>query len=265
MIREKVLVDIDSRGVGTITLNYKEKHNVFDDGVILELTGALTGLAARPELRVLILASAGKTFCAGGDISWMKRMARYTYEENLKDAEILATMLKTLNFFPRPTIARVQGAAFGGAVGLVACCDIAVAAVEASFALSEVKIGIIPAAISPYVIGAIGPRAARRYFTTGEQFNAETAAALGLVSEVVQQERLDEKIRGFVETLLANSPAAVAAAKQLIFKVASRDISDELIQYTSEEIARIRVSEEGQEGLIAFLEKRTPAWRPGDV
>jgi methylglutaconyl-CoA hydratase len=261
MSENKVLVDMDTRGVGTITLNYPEKLNAFDDAVISDLTEALTGLAARPELRVLILASAGKTFCAGGDVSWMKRMARYTYEENLKDAEILATMLKTLNFFPRPTIARVQGAAFGGAVGLVACCDIAVAAVEASFALSEVKIGIIPAAISPYVIGAIGQRAARRYFTTGEQFSAETAAALGLVSEVVEEERLDEKISDFVEILSANSPAAVAAAKKLVFNVASREINGELIQYTSEEIATIRVSEEGQEGLNAFLEKRIPAWR----
>ena len=261
MSKKKVLVDIDNRGVGTITLNYPEKHNVFDDGVISELTSALTGLAARPELRVLILAAAGKTFCAGGDVSWMKRMARYTYEENLKDAEILATMLKTLNFFPRPTIARVQGAAFGGAVGLVSCCDMAVAAPEASFALSEVKIGIVPAAISPYVIGAIGQRAARRYFATGEQFSAATAAALGLISEVVSLERLDEKIGDFVKMLSANSPAAVATAKQLVFNVASRELNDELIQYTSEEIARIRVSEEGQEGLNAFLEKRIPAWR----
>lgn len=261
MSEKKVLVDVDNRGVGTITLNYPEKHNVFDDTVICELTETLTGLAARPELRVLILAAAGKTFCAGGDVSWMKRMARYTYDENLKDAEILATMLKTLNFFPRPTIARVQGAAFGGAVGLVACCDMAVAAVEASFALSEVKIGIMPATISPYVIGAIGQRAARRYFTTGERFSAETAAALGLVSEVVQAERLDEKIDDFVKLLSGSSPAAVAAAKKLIFNVASREISEQLIQYTSEEIARIRVSEEGQEGLNAFLEKRTPVWR----
>lgn len=261
MTSKKVLVDMDNRGVGVITLNYPEKHNVFDDSVICDLTEALSALAATPELRVLILASAGKTFCAGGDVSWMKRMARYTYEENLKDAEILATMLKTLNFFPRPTIARVQGAAFGGAVGLVACCDIAVAAVEASFALSEVKIGIIPAAISPYVIGAIGQRAARRYFTTGERFSAESAAALGLVSEVVAEERLDEKIGDFVEILSANSPAAVTAAKKLVFNVASREINEELIQYTSEEIAAIRVSEEGQEGLNAFLEKRIPAWR----
>ena len=261
MTSNKVLVDMDNRGVGTITLNHPEKHNVFDDAVICDLTEALSALAARPELRVLILASAGKTFCAGGDVSWMKRMARYTYEENLKDAEILATMLKTLNFFPRPTIARVQGAAFGGAVGLVACCDIAVAAVEASFALSEVKIGIIPAAISPYVIGAIGQRAARRYFTTGERFSAETAAALGLVSDVVAEQRLDEKIGDFVEILSANSPAAVTAAKKLVFNVASREIDEALIQYTSEEIAAIRVSEEGQEGLNAFLEKRIPAWR----
>lgn len=255
-----ILVDLDSRGIATITLNNPDKHNAFDDTIIQELSSALAELAANPELRVLILAAAGKTFCAGGDLEWMKRMARYSYDENLEDAENLAAMLKALNFFPRPTIARVQGAAFGGAVGLISCCDMAVATPQAFFSLSEVKIGIIPAVISPYVIDAIGQRAARRYFTTGERFSAEMATALGLISEIVQEEHLDEKISELVEILSGNGPAAVAAAKQLIFRVAPRMISEDLVRYTSEEISRIRVSDEGQEGITAFLEKRKPAW-----
>lgn len=255
-----ILVDLDSRGIATITLNNPDKHNAFDDTIIQELSSALAELAANTELRVLILAAAGKTFCAGGDLEWMKRMARYSYDENLEDAENLAAMLKALNFFPRPTIARVQGAAFGGAVGLISCCDMAVATPQAFFSLSEVKIGIIPAVISPYVIDAIGQRAARRYFTTGERFSAEMATALGLISEIVQEEHLDEKISELVEILSGNGPAAVAAAKQLIFRVAPRMISEDLVRYTSEEISRIRVSDEGQEGITAFLEKRKPAW-----
>ncbi|MFW2366975.1 MAG: enoyl-CoA hydratase/isomerase family protein [Desulforhopalus sp.] len=255
-----ILVDLDSRGVATITLNNPDKHNAFDDTIIQELSSALAELAANPDLRVLILAAAGKTFCAGGDLEWMKRMARYSYDENLGDAEKLAAMLKALNFFPRPTIARVQGAAFGGAVGLISCCDMAVATPQAIFALSEVKIGLIPAVISPYVIDAIGQRAARRYFTTGERFSAETATSLGLISELVQEQLLDEKIDELVEIYSDNGPAAVAAAKQLVFRVAPRMISEDLVRYTSEEISRIRVSEEGQEGITAFLEKRKPAW-----
>ncbi len=187
-------------------------------------------------------------------------MASYTYEENLRDSRALATMLKTLNFMSKPTIARVQGAAFGGAVGLVSCCDMAIASERANFSLSEVKIGLMPATISPYVVAAIGQRFARRYFTTAERFNAETAAQLGLVSEVVVEEALDPCIDILVKALLANSPAAVKEAKQLVFDVAEREITDELIEETSKRIAAIRVSEEGQEGLTAFLEKRQPNW-----
>jgi len=260
MTDSNLLLTIDARGVATLTLNRPALHNAFDDQLIVDLTHKLEQVAASDSVRVLILASQGKNFSAGADLNWMKRMAQYSYEENLADADVLAKLLKTLNFLPQPTIARVQGAAFGGAVGLVSCCDMAVASTNASFSLSEVKIGILPATISPYVIAAIGQRAARRYFTTAERFSAQTAAQLGLVSEVVAEEQLDEMIGQLVSGLLANGPAAVCAAKRLLFEVAERPINEQLISRTSEIIANIRVSPEGQEGLAAFLEKRQPAW-----
>ncbi len=260
MADDNLILDIDQRGVATLTLNRPELHNAFDDVMIAELTRALEQLAERDDVRLVILASTGKSFSAGGDLNWMKRMAQYSYEENLSDANALAKLLKSLNFFAKPTIARVQGAAYGGAVGLVSCCDMAVASKRASFSLSEVKIGIMPATISPYVIAAMGQRAARRYFITAERFGAETAAELGLVSQVVEDSHLDDALNQLVDSLLANSPAAVKAAKQLIFDVADRPIDDALIAFTSKAIAEIRVSEEGQEGLAAFLDKRPPAW-----
>lgn len=260
MTNQTLLVDIDRRGIATITLNNPAKHNAFDDAIIDALSTMLNELAADEDLRVLVLAASGTTFSAGADLGWMKRMASYSYEENLADAEHLAAMFKALNSFPRPTIAKIQGAAFGGAVGLVACCDMAIAVPRAVFALTEVKIGLVPATISPYVVAAIGQRAARRLFTTGERFNAATAASLGLISEVVEETHLDGRVSELAANISANSPAAVALVKQLIFKVADRPIDDRVIDYTSKEIARIRVSKEGQEGLSAFLEKRKPAW-----
>ncbi|MDX2480318.1 MAG: enoyl-CoA hydratase/isomerase family protein [Desulfuromusa sp.] len=261
MTKQKVSSQIDKRGVATVTLNNPEKHNAFDDAIIAELTAAFEHIANNKAVRVMILAAKGKSFSAGADLGWMKRMANYSYEENIKDAKALAAMLQTLNFLPLPTIARVQGGAFGGAVGLVSCCDMAVASPQASFSLSEVKIGIIPATISPYVIDAIGQRAARRYFTTAELFDAQTAAQLGLVSKVVEEEQLDNEISKLVDTLLANSPAAIVAAKKLVFDVAGQKIDDQLIAFTCKQIADIRVSTEGQEGLAAFFEKRKPTWR----
>ena len=260
MSQNIVTTDIDSRGVATVTLNNPDKHNAFDDSIIAELTAAFNAVASNDEVRIMVLASNGKNFSAGADLNWMKRMASYSFDENLADARALAEMLKLLNFMPKPTIARVQGAVFGGAVGLVSCCDMAVATTRASFCLSEVKIGLIPATISPYVVAAIGQRAARRYFMTAERFTAETATQLGLVTELVEETALDEQINTLIDCLLTNSPAAVKASKQLIFDVAERDISDELIASTCEDIACIRVSEEGQEGLSAFLEKRPAAW-----
>ena len=263
MTDQNVLVAIDKRGVATVTMNRPEKHNAFDDTVIAELTRAFEQLAANDSVRVMVLAAEGKSFSAGADLGWMKRMASYSYEENLRDANALATMLKVLNNLPFPTIARVQGAAYGGAVGLVSCCDMAIATARASFSLSEVKIGLIPATISPYVIAAIGQRASRRYFVTAERFSAEQAARLGLVSQLVDEASLDDSVNALVETLLGNSPAAIRAAKRLIFDVENRVVTDELIADSSERIARIRVSAEGQEGLGAFLEKRPASWLLG--
>lgn len=257
---QTVSSQMDERGVATVTLNNPEKHNAFDDKIIEELTAAFEQVSNNKDVRVMILAATGKNFCAGGDLGWMKRMANYSYDENLNDSKVLARMFKSLNFLTVPTIARVQGVAFGGGVGLVSCCDMAVATLDAIFSLSEVKIGLIPAVISPYVVGAIGQRASRRYFTTAERFDAQTAFNLGLVSKVVEKEQLNHEIDKLVETLLANSPTAIVGAKQLIFDVAGRKIDEELIDFTCEQIADIRVSTEGQEGLTAFLQKREPAW-----
>jgi methylglutaconyl-CoA hydratase len=255
-----VATDIDPRGVATVTLNRPDKHNAFDDEVIAGLRAAFDGLAASDDVRVVVLASKGKSFSAGADLGWMKRMAQYDQSHNLEDARLLAAMLKALHELPQPTIARVQGAAFGGAVGLVSCCDMAVAATRASFSLSEVKIGLIPATISPYVIRAMGERAARRYFTTAERFSAAEAHRLGLVSELVDEEELDATVESLIGSLLQNGPAAVRAAKRLVADLAGREVTAELVEDTCERIARIRVSAEGQEGLGAFLDKRQPGW-----
>jgi methylglutaconyl-CoA hydratase len=266
MSEERVLSRVDTRGVANVMLNNPNKHNAFDDSIITQLTEVFNGLAHRDDIRVMVLSSSGTSFSAGADVNWMKRMASYSYEENMRDAHALANMLKALNNMPQPTIARVQGAAFGGAVGLVSCCDMAVGSSRAKFSLSEVKIGLIPATISPYVIDAIGSRAARRYFTTAETFNADTALQLGLLSDVVAQESLDESVDTLVDHILANSPSAVRAAKALVFDVAETRHSshgcnnEALISMTCERIAAIRVSKEGQEGLSAFLEKRPASW-----
>ena len=257
---DKVITDIDDLGVAQVRLNNPDKHNAFDDQIIGELTEAFVAIADNSNVRVMVLGSEGKSFSAGADLEWMKRMASYSYEENLRDASALALMLKTLNEIPQPTIARVQGAAFGGAVGLVSCCDMAVAASAASFSLSEVKIGLVPATISPYVIAAIGQRAVRRYFVTAERFDAHRAMEIGLVNEVVDAEQLDQEIARLIDAVLANGPEAIIAAKRLVFDIAGKPIDQQLIDSTCETIAAIRVSEQGQEGLQAFLEKRKPHW-----
>lgn len=247
-------------GIATVTLNRPEKHNAFDDDVIAQMATAFEDVDADESVRVMILASTGRSFSAGADLAWMKRMASYSYDENLGDARALAGMLKTLNNLSKPSIARIQGAAFGGAVGLVSCCDIAIASPRASFCLSEVKIGLTPATISPYVIAAIGSRAARRFFITAEHFNAEQALALNLIAEICNEESLDTRISQFADTILANSPAAISAAKKLVQDVSFSGIDDGLIEETCKRIATIRTSKEGQEGLTAFLEKRAPSW-----
>ena len=191
----RVLFDVDSRGVATVTLNNPDKHNAFDDNIIKALTTTFNTIAQRHDIHVVVLASNGKSFSAGADLGWMKRMAAYSYEDNLKDANALAIMLKALNFMPQPTIAKIQGAAFGGAVGLASCCDIVIASTKASFCLSEVKLGLIPATISPYVVNAMGLKACRRYFQTAERFFADKAMHLGLVDEVVAMEELDNEVK----------------------------------------------------------------------
>lgn len=252
---------IDARGVAQLVLNRPEVHNAFDDNMIQELIQALDLFAANPQVRVLLLRSSGKNFSAGADLGWMRSMADKNYAENLQDAGELARLMQKLDNFPAPTLAIVQGAAFGGAVGLVACCDIAIASDKASFCLSEVKIGLIPAVISPYVVRAIGERASRRYFLTAERFFAAEALHLGLLHQLVSEDELHGVSDAMVQTLLANSPAAVKAAKDLIFTVANQPTTQALIDETSRRIAQIRVSGEGQEGLSAFLQKRTPAWQ----
>jgi methylglutaconyl-CoA hydratase len=257
-------VAIERQGpVGRITLTRPERHNAFDDTLIAELTDALRTMEAEEGIRVVVLSSVGKSFSAGADLNWMRRMASASLEENRNDAMAMAALMRTLAELRKPTVARVQGPAYGGGVGLVACCDIAVASLRATFALSETRLGLIPAVISPYVVGAIGPRAARRYFLTAEAMDASEAWRLGLVHEIAQDEaELDEKVGEFVDTLLTCGPVAQAESKSLVRAVMNRPVSLELIRDTADRIARIRSSPEGSEGVAAFLEKRRASWLP---
>ena len=260
MAEPMFLEAIDEAGVARITLNRPEVHNAFNDDLIAELTAALVRLEQDPAVRAVVLAAAGKSFSAGADLNWMKRMAGYSEEENRADARGLAGLMRSLNELAKPTVALVQGAAYGGGVGLVACCDIAIAATRASFCLSEVKLGLIPAVISPYVIAAIGERSARRYFVTAERFDAETALRLGLVQEVVAPEELEAAGRRVLEALLAGGPEAQAAAKRLVRDMAGRPIDDALVEETAKRIAEVRAGDEAREGISAFLEKRRPSF-----
>lgn len=257
---EAAHLDIDSRGVATITLNRPDVHNAFDDQLIAHLIALIGQARDDARTRVLLLASTGKSFSAGADLGWMRRMADASREDNLRDARKLALLMETLNSFPAPVVAKVQGAVMGGGVGLVSCCDIAIASEAAFFALSEVKLGLAPAAISPYVIAKMGVSQARRYFVSGERFSAIRAAAVGLVHEVVLATELDEKIEHTLVTLLANGPQAMRAAKQLAQTANPLQVTPELAEYTAGVIADLRASDEGREGLRAFLEKTAPAW-----
>jgi len=258
---DKVLYTISDNGVATVTFDNGEKHNAFDDIIIKTLTDIFNDIAQRDNIKVMVLAANGKSFSAGADLAWMKRMASYSYQDNLKDANALAQMLKALNFMPQATIAKIQGAAFGGAVGLASCCDIVIASNRASFCLSEVKLGLIPATISPYVVNAIGVKASRRYFQTAERFSSDKALQLGLVDEVVEANDLTPAVEKMITSLLSNSPAAMRQAKKLVFDVAYQEVNEQLLSDTSARIASIRVSSEGQEGLNAFFEKRSPSWQ----
>lgn len=259
-MNNNLIVEKDSRGVVRMTMNRPEVGNAFDAQLIDDMTQALKQLAEE-NVRVLQLRGSGKHFSAGGDLNWMKDSINLTEQENYEDARKLSELLSTLNHFPAPTIAVVQGAAFGGAVGLISACDIAIGADNSRYSLSEVKIGLIPAVISAYVIQALGTRQARRYFLTAEMFDAERALELELLHELVSLDELDGKAEAVTQQLLGNGPEATAIAKEMIHSVHNQPIDGEFIEHACQEIARVRVSPEGQEGLASFLEKRDPAWK----
>jgi methylglutaconyl-CoA hydratase len=247
-------------GVVWLTLDRPEVHNAFDDRLIAELTKELERLGAGAGVRVVVLTGAGRSFSAGADLTWMRRTASYGEAENLADARALAKLMQTLNELPKPTVARVHGAALGGGTGLVACCDIVVASSQATFGTTEVRLGLIPSVIGPYVLAAIGPRQARRLMLTGERISAAEALRLGLVHEVVAAEQLDGAVERIAGELLKNGPAALAAAKRLIRDLGGRPIEAPLIDDTARRIASLRATSEAREGVGAFLEKRPPAW-----
>jgi methylglutaconyl-CoA hydratase len=246
-------------GVGTVIMDRPDRHNAFDEHVIADLTAAFARLGQDDAVRAVVLRATGKSFSAGADLDWMRRMAEYDEAANLADARALAALMRTIDTLPQPTIALVQGAAYGGGVGLVACCDIAIATEAASFSLSEVKLGLIPAVISPYVVRAIGARAARRYFLTAERFDPVEARRLGLVHELVAGDGLDEAARQILAALRGNGPGAVRAAKDLVAAVTGRPPA-EVEEDCARRIAAIRAGDEGKDGVAAFLEKRKPAW-----
>src|SRR5450830_578251 len=246
--------------VATVTLNRPDVRNAFNETTIAELARAFEGLGRSDMVRAIVLAANGAAFCAGADLNWMKKMAGYTHAENQADALQLAQMLRTIYLCPKPVVAKVQGDCYAGGMGLVAACDIAVAAEEAHFCLSEVKLGLIPATISPYVIKAMGENASRRYFLTAERFNAREALRIGFVHEVATAATLDGQVDTIANALMANSPNAVKEAKALVRDVAGQPVTDTLVADTAQRIAHIRASDEGREGVRSFLEKRKPSW-----
>jgi methylglutaconyl-CoA hydratase len=246
--------------VATIQLNRPQVRNAFDEAAIADLALAFDEAGQDGDVRAIVLAASGPAFCAGADLHWMKKMAGYSQVDNEADAMRLADMLRTIYYSPKPVVAKVQGDCYGGGVGLVAACDIAVAAEQAQFALSEVKLGLIPAAISPYVVKAIGSRAARRYFLTAERFGAQEAHRLGLVHEVTPADALDAKVAAIVGALTKNGPNAVREAKKLVRDIDGLPIDDVLLADTAGRIAAVRAGPEAREGVAAFLEKRKPSW-----
>jgi methylglutaconyl-CoA hydratase len=244
----------------TVRLNRAEVRNAFNETTIAELTEVFRKLGGEADLRAIVLAANGPAFCAGADLNWMKKMAGYSHDENRADAAQLAEMLRTIYTCPKPVVAKVQGDCYAGGMGLVAACDIAVAAEQANFCLSEVKLGLIPATISPYVIKAMGENAARRYFLTAERFSAQEALRIGFVQAVVAGDALDAAVDEIVRHLVSASPNAVREAKRLVRDVAGMPLTEDLIAATAERIAAIRASDEGREGVRSFLEKRKPSW-----
>ena len=254
-------LEIELNGpVATVWMNRPDLHNAFDEVLIAELTAAFTALDGDADVRAVVLAGRGKSFSAGADLNWMRRAANNGVDENLTDARALAQMLRTIAEMKKPTIARVQGAALGGGMGLASACDIAIASTKAVFATSEVKFGIIPSAISPYVLRAIGARQASRYFQTAERIDAARAREIGLVHEAVEPEQLDAKVQEIVTALLQGGPCAQAAAKDLIRAVDGQQVNETLVEETAHRIAHLRATPEAREGISAFLEKRSPNW-----
>lgn len=260
MSEQTILLDKQINGITTLTLNRPKLHNAFDDIMVAELTTLLAKLENDQSTKVVMLAANGPSFSAGADLNWMQRMVAYNLTENIQDASLLAKLMQTLNFLNKPTIAIVQGPVYGGGTGLVACCDIAIGTSNAEFCFSEVKLGLIPAVISPYIITAIGERMARRYFLTAEKISATMAQQIGLLHEIVKSNQLTDHALQIAHQLLKNSPQAITTAKKLIQKISQHPINQNIINTTAEAIANIRVSVEGQEGLTAFLQKRPPHW-----
>ncbi|NNE86059.1 MAG: enoyl-CoA hydratase/isomerase family protein [Alphaproteobacteria bacterium] len=260
MSSDNLKVEIDG-GVARLILAQPEKHNAFDDAIIAAFTEALERVGNDASVRVVVLLGEGKSFSAGADLEWMRRMADYGDAENLADARALAAMLQHLNDLPKPTIARVQGATFGGGVGLVACCDIAIASEAAIFCLSEARLGLTPSTISPYVVAAMGAHNARRYFLTAERFDGVAAERIGLVHMVTKPDQLDAAVDDFIAALLRNGPMAIAESKDLIRRVTAGPVDSTMIEDTAQHIARVRAAAEGKEGVRAFLEKRPAAWQ----
>ncbi|MBE0473723.1 enoyl-CoA hydratase/isomerase family protein [Rhodoferax sp.] len=251
---------IESGAVARVALNRPEVRNAFNDEVIAELTQAFSQLGQDPDVRAIVLAASGPAFCAGADLNWMRRMADYTDAENLADAAQLAEMLHVIYTCPKPTVARIQGDVYAGGMGLVAACDMAVSVATANYCLSEVKLGLYPATISPYVIRAMGARAAHRYFLTAERFDAAEALRIGFVHSVVPAGQLDGQVAEITKALVNASPNAVKECKTLLHDVAGKDIDTALIAHTVQGIASIRASAEGREGVQSFLQKRKPNW-----
>ncbi len=243
-----------------LTINRGAKHNAFDDHLLLDMQRCLDEAIANPQIKIIILKANGKHFSAGADLDWMQRMAGYTEEENIKDALVLAKVMRTLHQSAKPTIAMIHGSAFGGGAGLAAACDIAIAATNARFCFSEVKLGLIPAVISPYVVKAIGARAANALFISAELFDAARAKELHLIHHCVPESELQEFTLNYAQQICRNAPEAVQQAKCLVESVANKAIDDELVRYTAQLIAQKRVSPEGREGIHAFLNKETPNW-----
>ncbi len=246
--------------VATVTLNRPDVRNAFNEFTIAELSLAFSELGRQDDVRAIVLAANGPAFCAGADLNWMKKMAGYSHAENAEDAEKLADMLRTIYLCPKPVVAKVQGDCYAGGMGLVAACDIAVSSNGACFCLSEVKLGLIPATISPYVIKAMGENAARRYFLTAERFTAQEAHRIGFVHDIVGADALDAHVDSIVKSLVTSSPNAVREAKVLVREVTGKAVDSALVVDTAERIANIRSSDEGREGVASFLEKRKPSW-----